>query len=78
MADQEPPLPENLAALIGATDSSTTREPDYRLAWVELGGYVRTAAQAGRQLDAANLLDYMQELHERYGLPPEHAPTREI
>ena len=58
-------------------DPTSPYPPDYHLAWSELGGFLRTAAKANQTLGAAELLDYMQEMHERYGLPPARAPKRD-
>lgn len=50
--------------------------PDYHLAWIEMGAFIRSAAESGRRLDAAEVLKEMQDIHEQYGLPPENAPKR--
>jgi DNA-binding transcriptional regulator YhcF (GntR family) len=116
-----PALPENLAALIGSTDSTqhgadlasilgrlnevseqlqrittdvsvhgvaTGRDAirmigEYGLAWSQLANGVRRAAVQGGLVDPRQLLDVMQELHDRYGLqtrpPKDHPedPTKE-
>jgi hypothetical protein len=117
-----PPLPENLAALIGSTDSTAPRGGDlasilgrlnevseqlqqitadvtvhgvatgrdairvigeYGLAWSQLADGIRRAAEQGGLVDPRQLLDVMQELHDRYGLqtrpPKDHPedPTKE-
>ncbi|HEY4418580.1 MAG TPA: hypothetical protein VGN22_03630 [Pseudonocardia sp.] len=116
MDEQEPPLPENLAALIGSTDSTAPRGGDlasildrlddvseqlqqitadvtvhgmatsrdairvigkYGLAWSQLADGVRRAAAQGGLIDPQQLLDVMQELHDKFGLqtrPPKDQP----
>ena len=116
MAEQEPPLPENLAALIGATDSTAQHDTDlasilgrlnevteqlagitadvtvhgvaagrdavrmigeYGMAWSKLIDGVQRAAEQGGLIDPRQLLDVMQELHDKFGLqgrPPKGNP----